>query len=85
MAMTHHTASHAAAVCGQPWAMPHELPSVWQAGNAMFYLPFDAMRNQYACAVSAGLVRRSMLASRDFEQAVDALEHLTLGPLARNV
>jgi hypothetical protein len=43
------------------------------------------MRSQHASAVRAGLIANSILASRDFEQAVDALEHLTLGPFARSV
>ena len=32
-----------------------------------------------------GLLTNSILASRDFERAVDALEHITLGPFARHV
>lgn len=59
--------------------------AAWSAGTALAHLPFDAMRSQYACAVNAGLARRSILDARDFERAVDALEHLTLGPLARHV
>ncbi len=46
-------------------------------------LPFDAAREQYAQGVQAGLIQRSMLAARDFEQALGSLEQLTLGPLAR--
>ncbi len=57
----------------------------WAAGTAIAAWPFDALRAQYAGAVRAGLVERSMLASRDFEQAVGALELATLGPLARRV
>jgi hypothetical protein len=48
-------------------------------------LPFDAARAQYARAVQLGLIERSILASRDFECALGALERLTLGPLARYV
>ena len=47
--------------------------------------PFDAMRVQYASAVRAGLIERSILASRDFEVAVARLERWSLGPLARRV
>lgn len=46
-------------------------------------MPFDALRFQYANAVMAGLVRRSILASGELERTVDALEKLALGPLAR--
>ena len=55
------------------------------AGKALLRWPFDLMRAQYAGAVSAGLVARSILASRDVDHAVGALECLALGPLARRV
>ena len=45
--------------------------------------PFDAMRAQYASAVQAGLVPRSLLASAQLERSLDSLEKLCLGPLAR--
>jgi hypothetical protein len=48
-------------------------------------LPFDALRFTYASAVQAGLVRRSMLASRDFELQLSTLEKAVLGPFARTV
>ena len=54
-----------------------------QAGVALLRWPFDAARMQYAEGVHAGLFERSMLAARDFEGALGALERLTLGPLAR--
>lgn len=47
--------------------------------------PFDALRFGYAAAVQSGLTARSMLASRDVERRLDALEHLLLGPFARSV
>jgi hypothetical protein len=59
--------------------------TVWQVGQALARWPFDALRAQHAGAVQAGLAPRSILAARDFEQALDALERLTLGPLARRV
>ena len=59
--------------------------ATWNAGKALAALPFDALRFGYAGAVKAGLVKRSILASRDFERALGALERLTLGPLARRV
>ena len=47
-------------------------------------LPFDMVRAQYASAARNGLIRPSMLAWRDFERSVSALERLSLGPLARS-
>ena len=77
------------------WAAAHKpasqawlvdcLAAAWAAGTALAALPFDTLRAHYAGAVRAGLVQRSMLASRDFEHAVGALERVTLGPLARRV
>lgn len=52
-------------------------------GRGFMAMPFDALRLQYANAVMAGLLHRSILASGEWERAVDALEKLTLGPLAR--
>jgi hypothetical protein len=49
------------------------------------HLPFDVLRTQHAEAVHAGLMANSILESRDFERTVDALEHIALGPFARNV
>ena len=45
--------------------------------------PFEALRFQYASALAAGLAPRSILASGRLEQAIDRLERLILGPLAR--
>ncbi|MDO9072291.1 MAG: hypothetical protein Q7U73_03420 [Rubrivivax sp.] len=56
-----------------------------QLVNDSLHLPFDVMRSQHAQAVHAGLLANSILGSRDFERAVDALEHITLGPFARHV
>lgn len=61
------------------------LQAAWAAGKAMAALPFDALRAIHASAVRAGFIQNSMLASRDFEHAVAALERITLGPLARRV
>lgn len=74
-----------------PWAScppgppPCELAAGLELFNHSLRWPFDAMRSQHASAVHAGLIANSMLASRDFELAMDALEHLTLGPFARSV
>lgn len=54
-----------------------------QAGVALLRWPFDTARMQYAEGVHAGLFERSMLAARDFEGALGAVERLSLGPLAR--
>ncbi len=69
---------------GDAW-LADSLSAGWAAGTAIAALPFDAWRAHYAGAVRAGLVENSMLASRDFEQVVGALELVTLGPLARRV
>jgi len=45
---------------------------------------FDAMRAAHASWVVLGFAPRSLLASRDVEAAVDALERFTLGPFARH-
>ena len=58
-------------------------PPALHAGAALLGLPFDAIRLHYATCVQAGLIRRSMLESRDFERLLASVEQLTLGPLAR--
>lgn len=52
--------------------------------GSLVHWPFDALRLQHAQAVQAGLVRKSLLESRDFEHGLAALERLALGPLARH-
>lgn len=75
---------------GWPWACRpgaaccDPMPGLQLVSDTL-HLPFDVMRSQHAQAVHAGLLTNSMLASRDFERAVDALEHITLGPFARHV
>lgn len=69
---------------GPTWPVD-SIQAAWTAGKAIAALPFDALRATYASAVHAGLVQNSMLASRDFEQVVGALEMVALGPLARRV
>jgi len=75
-------AAHLAA--GQAW-FADCLSAGLAAGSALAAVPFDGLRANYASAVRAGLVQRSILASRDFEHVVGALERLALGPLARRV
>ena len=57
--------------------------AIARLGSDMLALPFDMARAQYAKAVQLGLIERSMLASARFGQTLNALEKLTLGPLAR--
>jgi hypothetical protein len=67
--------------------VPAVLRSAWVAARAvlgLLELPFDTARAQYAQAVQAGLLERSVLASRDVERALDLAEQLALGPLARH-
>lgn len=45
--------------------------------------PFDGLRVAHACAVELGWVPRSMLASREVERTLAALERAALGPFAR--
>lgn len=73
--------------------LPGSVPELWldatrQATDASLRaarFPFDAARANYATAVQAGLIERSMLASRDFERTLKWLETVTLGPWARQV
>ena len=55
------------------------------AAKALLRVPFDAMREQYASAVRAGLIERSLLESARFERKLGSLERATLGPWARRV
>jgi hypothetical protein len=57
--------------------------SALSAGQSLLALPFDALRAQYAGVVRAGLAPRSIVDSGQWERRLDALEKLTLGPLAR--
>ncbi|OYU45524.1 MAG: hypothetical protein CFE44_07030 [Burkholderiales bacterium PBB4] len=45
--------------------------------------PFDLARHNYAAAVRAGLIERSMLASAQFGRLLYQLELVALGPFAR--
>jgi hypothetical protein len=56
-----------------------------KSGSDVMALPFDIARDQYASAVRAGLIERSMLASAQFGQTLNVLERLTLGPWARSL
>jgi hypothetical protein len=71
---------------GQGSAMPMlcAAPGL-QLFSGLLHMPFDVMRTQHAQAVHAGIMANSILESRDFENSVDALEHIWLGPFARHV
>ena len=69
--------------CGVFPAVTATVSAALQVGVGALRLPFDAARAQYAKCVQVGLIERSMLASRDFECALGALEKLSLGLLAR--
>ena len=53
--------------------------------KTLLRVPFDAMREQYASAVRAGLIERSLLASARFERKLGELERVALGPWARGL
>lgn len=55
------------------------------AAKTFLRVPFDAMREQYASAVRAGLVECSLLASARFERKLGELERVALGPWARGL
>ncbi|MGA8009444.1 MAG: hypothetical protein WCA24_08660 [Thiomonas sp.] len=46
-------------------------------------MPFDVMREQYASAVRAGVIERSLLGAARFERKVASLEQTVLGSWAR--
>ena len=54
-----------------------------KVGQRLLSLPFDILRAQYASVVMAGVAARSLIASGHVERALDVLEKLALGPLAR--
>lgn len=65
-------------------AMLDSATAMVQVGVGILRWPFDAARTEYARGVQVGLFKRSILAARDFEVSLGALERLTLGPLARH-
>jgi hypothetical protein len=68
----------------QPDCLRDNVVALVQSGSNVMALPFDIAREQYASAVRAGLIERSMLASAQFGQTLNALERLVLGPWARS-
>lgn len=67
----------------QGW-LPAAQASLFRLAAQPLQWPFDALRAQYGAAVRAGFLERSLIASARFDQQVDQLERLTLGPLARS-
>jgi hypothetical protein len=61
------------------------LQTAREAATYLLAWPFDAARAQYGAAVRAGILSRSILASRDFERGIGRLERTMLGPFARRV
>ena len=61
------------------------LSFVPKAAQNMLSMPFDVAREQYSLAVQAGIIPRSMLASRDYHNCLDRMEKATLGVFARSV
>jgi len=76
-----------------PWAAPRSpvapmaqlVADVGVLTTQALALPFDTLRALYARAAQVGLIRRSMLAQRDFERSVRSVERLALGPWARRL
>ena len=56
-----------------------------RAGRDVMALPFDMARDNYARAVRAGLIERSLLQSTRFTRSLRMLEGLTLGIWARRI
>lgn len=54
-----------------------------RANSDVLAIPFDMARDNYARAVRAGLIERSLLQSAHFARTVGAMERLALGPWAR--
>jgi hypothetical protein len=71
------------AVCSLAADSSTALMACGRVTSSALAMPFDIARTVHAAAVQSGFVRRSLLASRDFENALVLLERLTLGPLSR--
>ncbi len=61
-----------------------QMPTTASPLQTVLCLPFDVARLNYAAAVRAGLIERSMLASARFGRLLNAMEAMTLGPFARS-
>ncbi|MDE3105452.1 MAG: hypothetical protein KGK08_09790 [Acidobacteriota bacterium] len=79
------TAAAASPIAEKPAPIEAAVASAVSVGKHALQWPFDTMRDQYANAVRAGLVERSLIASAQFERKVAVLEQSLLGPCARHV
>lgn len=68
-----------------PQTMANTAASLGKTSRLMLGMPFDIAREQYAKAVQAGIIEKSMLKWAKFERELSAMEKLTLGPWARHV
>lgn len=68
-----------------PQTMANTAASLGKTSSLMLGMPFDIAREQYAKAVQAGIIEKSMLKWAKFERELSAMEKLTLGPWARHV
>ena len=75
----------APAISVNPPSIEAAVASAVSVARGALQWPFDTMRDQYASAVRAGLVERSLMASAQFERKVAALEQSLLGICARRV
>lgn len=75
----------ASAIAEKPASMEAAMASAVSIAEHALQWPFDAMRDQFASAVRAGLIERSLIASARFERKVAVLEQTLLGTCARRV
>jgi hypothetical protein len=84
-ATTRRSAPAPAHLADQELDLSAPLQTAREAATYLLAWPFDAARAQYSAAVRAGILSRSILASRDFERGLGRLERTMLGPFARRV
>jgi non-canonical (house-cleaning) NTP pyrophosphatase len=75
----------ASAIAEKPSSIEATVASAVSVAKHALAWPFDTMRDQYANAVRAGLVERSLIAAAQFERKVAVLEQSLLGACARHV
>jgi hypothetical protein len=75
----------ASPIAEKPASIEAGVASAVSVAKLALQWPFDTMRDQYANAVRAGLVERSLIASARFERKLAALEQSVLGACARRV
>ncbi len=72
-------------LAGQPSSLAEAAAETLRPMAQALAFPFDVVRSLYSKAVQMGLIERSMLAGREFERALGAVERFALGPWARRV